>query len=66
MFTRVGTPVAVDAVDFDPSKAESVKCKCGNPLGLRSAGMFKAAGTKTFLTPGALVQCTGCGETTHV
>jgi len=67
MFKRVGTPVLIDeVVDFDSAKAESVMCPSGNKLGLRSAGLFKAAGTKTFLTPGALVQCTGCGETTNV
>jgi hypothetical protein len=67
MFKKVGTPVLIDEViSFDPEKAEAVKCRCGNNIGLRSAGLFKAAGAAKVVTSGTPVQCTNCGETTNV
>jgi hypothetical protein len=67
MFKKIGTPVLVDEViNFDPAKAEAVKCDCGTIVGHRSAGLFKAAGASKVVTAGTPVQCPACGETTHV
>ena len=67
MFKRIGTPVQVDLLAFDSSKATEIKCRCGCVLGHRCGGIYSfASSSPKLLVSDFKIKCSACGEETNV